>query len=227
VFAVLIHGLLAASLALTGTPAATAPAKIDCAKVKCLALTFDDGPGAHTAKLLRILKKERAKATFFLTGKYVEQRPGLAKRMLAEGHEVGTHTYSHFSLTSRLYDEIHEDMKAGRDAITAATGRRPTMFRPPYGHTDERVLDAAYQLDMAEVKWTGTTHDWELKDTKKIKAKVLSLVKRDGIILMHDTVPQTVAAMPGVIKELKKRGYHLVTVPQLYGGKLQVGVRYP
>lgn len=223
----LIHGLLAAALTLSGTPAAAAPAKIDCAKVKCLALTFDDGPGPHTAKLLKILKKERAKATFFLTGKYVDQRPRLAKRMLAEGHAVGNHTYSHFSLTPRLYDEIHHDIRLGQEAIKKATGITPTMFRPPYGHTDERVLRIADQFDLAEVKWTGTTHDWALKDKKKITAKVLSLAKRDGIILMHDTVPQTVQAMPGVIKQLKKQGYHLVTVPQLYGKKLKSGVSYP
>jgi peptidoglycan/xylan/chitin deacetylase (PgdA/CDA1 family) len=227
VLAVLIHGLLAGSLALSGTPATTAQAKIDCAEVKCLALTFDDGPGKSTAKLLRVLKKERAKATFFLTGKYVDQRPALAKRTLAEGHAIGNHTYSHFSLTPRLDDEIFDDIKAGQQAIKKATGLTATMFRPPFGHTDERVLRIADELDLAEVKWTGTTHDWALKDKKKIKAKVLSLAKRDGIILMHDTVPQTVQAMPEVIRELKKRGYHLVTVPQLYSGKLRSGVSYP
>ncbi|MFG1941792.1 polysaccharide deacetylase family protein [Nonomuraea sp. NPDC048826] len=223
----LIHGLLVVSLALSGTPAATTQAKIDCTKVKCLALTFDDGPGKHTAKLLKTLKKERAKATFFLTGKYVDQHPRLAKRIMTEGHAVGNHTYSHFSLTPRLDGEILDDIQAGKQAIEQATGRTPTMFRPPFGHTDERVLRIADELDLAEVKWTGTTHDWALKDKKKIKAKVLSLAKRDGIILMHDTVPQTVQAMPEVIKELKKQGYHLVTVPQLYGGKLRAGVSYP
>ncbi|MDA0632540.1 polysaccharide deacetylase family protein [Nonomuraea sp. MCN248] len=223
----LIHGFLVASLALGGAPAATTQAKIDCTKVKCLALTFDDGPGTSTAKLLKILKKDRAKATFFLTGKYVDQRPRLARRTLAEGHAIGNHTYSHFSLTPRLDDEILDDIQAGQQAIKRATGLTATMFRPPFGHTDERVLRVADQLDLAEVKWTGTTLDWSLKDKKKIAAKVLSLAKRDGVILMHDTVPQTVQAMPGVIRELKKQGYHLVTVPQLYGGKLKPGVSYP
>ncbi|MGI5269047.1 polysaccharide deacetylase family protein [Nonomuraea sp. CA-218870] len=223
----LIHGLLAASLALGGAPASTTQAKIDCTKVKCLALTFDDGPGTSTAKLLKILKKERAKATFFLTGKYVDQRPRLARRTLAEGHAIGNHTYSHFSLRPRLEEEILDDIQAGQEAIKRATGHTATMFRPPFGHTDERVLRVADQLNLAEVKWTGTTLDWSLKDKKKIAAKVLGLAKRDGIILMHDTVPQTVQAMPGVIRELKKQGYHLVTVPQLYGGKLKPGVSYP
>lgn len=96
---------------------------------------------------------------------------------------------------------------------------RPKMFRPPFGHTDERVLWAASQTELAEILWTGTTLDWSLRDAKKIKATVLKLAKRDGVILMHDTVPQTVKAMPQILKELKKRGYHLVTVPTLLRGK--------
>jgi peptidoglycan/xylan/chitin deacetylase (PgdA/CDA1 family) len=76
--------------------------------------------------------------------------------------------------------------------------------------------------------WTGTTLDWKVRDARRIKATVLRLARRDGVILMHDVVPQTVKAMPAIVKELKKRGYHLVTVPTLVGGrKLEAGVSYP
>ncbi|HEX4812539.1 MAG TPA: polysaccharide deacetylase family protein, partial [Nonomuraea sp.] len=78
------------------------------------------------------------------------------------------------------------------------------------------------------IMWTGTTLDWQLRDEKKIKAAVLRLAKRNGVILMHDVVPATVKAMPGILKELRKRGYHLVTVPTLLGGKAsESGVSYP
>ncbi|SDH88148.1 polysaccharide deacetylase family protein [Nonomuraea jiangxiensis] len=216
-----INALIAASLALTSTmaPTTAAPASVDCARVKCLALTFDDGPGEHTPTLLKLLKKEKVKATFFLVGKRVVQRPALARQALAEGHAIGNHTYSHASLPTRLDNEILDELKVNQEVIEKATGYRPTMYRPPYGHTDQRVLTLANQVNLAEILWTGTTLDWSLKDAAKIKAAALKLAKRDGVILMHDTEPATVKAMPGIIKELKKQGYHLVTVPTLLRGK--------
>jgi peptidoglycan/xylan/chitin deacetylase (PgdA/CDA1 family) len=196
--------------------------------VKCLALTFDDGPGTTTPALLDVLKQAGAKATFFMTGKQVERLPKIAAQVAAQGHAIGNHTYSHASLPTLLEDEIIEELKTTQDAIEEATGQRPTMFRPPYGHTDDRVLAVADQVELAQILWTGTTLDWQSRDAKKIKAAVLKLAKRDGVILMHDTVPATTKAMPGIVKELKKRGYHLVTVPTLLRGKgPKPGVSYP
>ncbi|KAB8197857.1 polysaccharide deacetylase family protein [Nonomuraea phyllanthi] len=221
-----IHALLAATLAMTSLHA-QAPA-VDCARVKCLALTFDDGPGPYTPTMLKILRKAGAKATFFLVGKRVEERPEVARRTLAQGHAIGNHTWSHASLPALLDDEILDELKVTQSAIRKATGLRPVMFRPPYGQTNDRVLGLADQVDLAQVLWTGTTLDWKLRDEKKIRAAVLRLAKRDGVILMHDVVPATVNAMPGILKELKKRGYHLVTVPTLLRGKgPKSGVTYP
>ncbi|MEU8247035.1 polysaccharide deacetylase family protein [Nonomuraea sp. NPDC048916] len=223
-----VHGLLALSLAAGVVPAADVQAKIDCSKVKCLALTFDDGPGKHTGTLLDLLKKEKVKATFFVTGKHVEESPSVARRVVREGHAIGNHTYSHQSLPPLLDYEITDQIQVASAIIEDKTGRRVRMFRPPYGHTDDRVLGIAGEQGLAQVLWTGTTLDWSLRDAKKIKAAVLRLARRDGVILMHDTVPQTVQAMPAIVKELKKRGYHLVTVPALAGGKgLEPGVGYP
>ncbi|MCF6469755.1 polysaccharide deacetylase family protein [Nonomuraea sp. MG754425] len=215
-----IRALLAATLTLAFLPAPAAQAAaVDCAKVKCLALTFDDGPGEHTRALLKTLSKAGAKATFFLVGKRVEQRPGVVKQLAAQGHAIGNHTYSHASLPAYSDNEILDELKVTQNLIKNVTGKEPRLYRPPYGHTDERVLGLAGQTELAQVMWTGSTLDWSLRDTKKIKDVVLKLAKRDGVILMHDVVPQTVAAMPEILTELKKRGYHLVTVPTLVGGK--------
>ncbi|MFC4111806.1 polysaccharide deacetylase family protein [Nonomuraea zeae] len=211
-----IHALLAAALAMTSVPAQTT---VDCNRVKCLALTFDDGPGPGTPTLLKTLKKEGVKATFFLMGKKVEQLPSIAKQTLEQGHAVGNHTYSHPSLPTLLDNEILDELKTTQELIEQATGQQPEMFRPPYGHTDDRVLGLADQTELSQILWTGTTLDWKLRDAKKIKAAVLRLAQRNGVILMHDTVPATVKAMPGTIRELKKRGYHFVTVPTLLRGK--------
>ncbi|MFG3435735.1 polysaccharide deacetylase family protein [Nonomuraea sp. NPDC047897] len=205
-----------------------AAAKVDCAKVKCIALTFDDGPGKHTPALLDVLRKEKVKATFFLMGKHVEEFPDIARRTAAEGHAVGNHTYGHPSLTSSNDREVLDEIRLAQTIIEETVDRRVTMFRPPYGHTDERVLRLAGEQGLAQVMWTGTTLDWKVRDARRIKATVLRLARRDGVILMHDVVPQTVKAMPAIVKELKKRGYHLVTVPTLVGGrKLAAGVSYP
>lgn len=215
-------GLAAAVVvAVAGLPAAPAQAAaVDCRKVKCLALTFDDGPASGTTgKLLTILKKAKVKATFFVQGNDVEERPLTLKRIFTEGHDIGNHTYDHPSLPELMDEEITQQLQATQDAVARVTGKRPTMFRPPYGHTDDRVLDLAAQEGLSQVLWTGTTLDWSLRDPKKIKSAVLRLAKRNGVILMHDTVPQTVEAMPAVIKELKKRGYHLVTVSKLLANR--------
>ncbi|MCA2224407.1 polysaccharide deacetylase family protein [Nonomuraea aurantiaca] len=223
-----IHGILAASLAMTSLPATGAPAEIDCSRVKCLALTFDDGPSVHTPKLLDLLKKERVKATFFLVGAQVEKYPSIVRREAAEGHAIGNHTYSHPSLPTLLDNEILTEIQNTQELIKEQTGTLPKMFRPPYGATDDRVLGLAGSQNLAQVLWTGTTLDWKLRNVAKIKAAVFRLAKRDGVILMHDVVPQTVQAMPAIIKELKKRGYHLVTVPTLERGKvMEAGVSYP
>ncbi|MFI6320714.1 polysaccharide deacetylase family protein [Nonomuraea sp. NPDC050556] len=220
--------MLLAAAVFPAAPAQAAP-KVDCARMKCLALTFDDGPApATTGKLLTLLKKEKVKATFFVVGKAVEKRPAVLKRTYAEGHEIGNHTYDHPSLPEMMDQEITQQLQITQDAIEGVIGRRPTMFRPPYGHSDDRVLGLAAQEGLAQVKWTATTLDWSLRDTEKITRTVLKLARRNGVILMHDTVPQTVAAMPAVIKELKKRGYQLVTVSQLTAGKpLRAGDKFP
>uniref|UniRef100_UPI001C5D9AD0 polysaccharide deacetylase family protein n=1 Tax=Nonomuraea rhizosphaerae TaxID=2665663 RepID=UPI001C5D9AD0 len=151
-----------------------------------------------------------------------------AKGEPAEGHALGNHTYSHASTPSLLESELVDELQVTQELITKQTGRAPTMFRPPYGATDDQVLDIVGSENLSQVLWTGTTLDWSLRDVKKIKAAVYRLARPNGVILMHDVVPQTVKAMPAIVKELKKRGYHLVTVPTLYRKKgMEAGVSYP
>lgn len=224
-----VRGLTVALLTAMLLPAFPAQAaEVDCAKVRCLALTFDDGPGPSTGTLLSTLKKSKVKATFFLMGKHVEERPALVKRMAAEGHEIGNHTWSHPSLPTLFDAEITQELQATQEVVEKVTGRTPALFRPPYGNTDDRVAGLAGDQGLAQMLWTGTTLDWKLRDQKKIRAAVLRLAKRDGVILMHDVVPQTVQVMPTLIKDLRKRGYHLVTVSTLLRGrKLAPGETYP
>ncbi len=216
-----------APAALVPAPAAAA-ARVNCAKVKCIALTFDDGPAPVTSRLLDTLRKHKAKATFFLVGKRVAEHPKIVRRIAREGHEIGNHTYGHQSLPALPDFEVVEELSRTQEAIRGVTGRRPKLMRPPYGHTDERVSAVNAELGLAQILWTGTTLDWSLRDVDAIGDKTLALAKPNGVILLHDVVPHTVKAMPRVLRELKKRGYHLVTVSALAGSRrLTPGSTFP
>ncbi|GIH75759.1 polysaccharide deacetylase family protein [Planobispora longispora] len=208
----------------SATPTATAkpkpkPKPVDCAKVKCIALTFDDGPGKYADKLLDTLKKHGAKATFFLEGQYVKSRPAFAKRMVAEGHDIGNHSYTHPKFTEIPLENIREELKKTQDIVKKVTGKYPTMIRPPYGLLDDDTKTAATEMKMPIVLWNGGSRDWATKNEKAIYDEVLKNAKRDGVILMHDWVTQTVLVMPKLLTELKKRGYHVVAVSSLPGAK--------
>jgi peptidoglycan/xylan/chitin deacetylase (PgdA/CDA1 family) len=197
-------------------PVAQAKAKaVDCAQLKCIALTFDDGPGKYAGTLLDTLKKYNAKATFFLEGQYVKSRPAYVKRMHAEGHELGNHSYTHPDFTKSDAGVIRSEIKKTQDAVKKAAGVEPKLLRPPYGLADVQVSDVAAEFGMPMILWTAGSHDWDTKNVEAIKKKTLEVAERDGIILMHDWVKQTVDAMPSIIKSLQAKGYHLVTVSDI------------
>ena len=154
-----------------------------------LALTYDDGPNdPHTLRLLDVLAKHEAKATFFLIGKYVRQRPEIARAVLAAGHEIGNHTYSHpnliFVSAARLRQELEDCNKALEDSL----GITPSLFRPPFGGRRPGVLRTARNLRLTTVMWSVTGYDWNAKSPEFILEKVAPGLKsgRAEIVLMHD-----------------------------------------
>ncbi|MEU1144374.1 polysaccharide deacetylase family protein [Streptomyces sp. NPDC005901] len=201
---------------------------VDCRKAKCVALTFDAGPSENTPRLLKILKEMQVHATFFTLGKnHIEKYPELVKQMDAEGHEVASHTWSHKILTKVDASEAREELERPNKAIQKLIGKKPTLMRPPQGRTNDDVNKLSKELGLSEVLWTVTAKDYTTNDSKLIQKRVLDQTKRDGIILLHDIYKGTVPAVPGVIDELKKRGYVFVTVPQLLApGKAEPGKVY-
>ncbi|MVP01989.1 polysaccharide deacetylase family protein [Paenibacillus sp. N10] len=187
-----------------------------------IALTFDDGPDpVQTAQILNELKKYGAKATFFAVGKRAERFPELIKREIAEGHEVGNHTYSHPFLTSnRTTDEIRDEITAAQKVLKSITGKSPTLFRPPGGYYHERLVHASLSEGCLPVMWSWhqDTEDWKSPPVSKIVNKVLSNAREGDIVLFHDYVKgssNTVAAIKQILPELQKRGYRFVTVSEL------------
>ncbi|MFD5766140.1 polysaccharide deacetylase family protein [Streptomyces sp. NPDC127049] len=208
--------------------AGTETRRVDCAEVKCIALTFDAGPGKDTPHLLDILKEKQVPATFFLLGrKHVDRYPKVVRRIADEGHEVANHTWTHQILTDLDEAEVREELSRTQDAIEKITGRKPVLMRPPQGRTDSTVGDVSRELGLAQILWSITAKDYSTTDSGLIRERVLTQAHRDGIILLHDIYDGTVPAVPEIIDELRNRGYTFVTVPELLApGTARAGAVY-
>lgn len=190
-------------------------------KKPMVALTFDDGPGAYTNRLLNCLEKNKAKATFFMVGSSVSRYKNEVKRMANMGCELGNHSYSHPAFTTLSVSSMKNEVNSTNKKIREASGKLPTVFRLPYGdgHNSQTVLNA---LGLPSIYWSVDTRDWaNTGNSQHTVNAVLNSVKDGDIILMHDIHLSTVKACETIIPALKKRGYQLVTVSQLakYKGK--------
>ncbi|MET9979229.1 polysaccharide deacetylase family protein [Streptomyces microflavus] len=188
----------------------------DCRKAKCIALTFDAGPGKDTPELLDILKEKKVHATFFLLGKnHVVKHPDTVRRIQDEGHEVANHTWTHEILTDREPEEIRAELEKTQVAIEKITGKKPRLMRPPQGRTDDTVSEISKELGLSQVLWSATAKDYSTNDSALITKRILDQAGKDGVILLHDIYKGTVPAVPGIIDALRKDGYTFVTVPEL------------
>ena len=184
-----------------------------------IALTFDDGPHPRlTHRILEILERYGVKATFFMVGVNVTNYPDAAKAVLAAGHEVGNHTYTHAHVQSMSEDDLFRELNMCEDALDALCGYRPRLFRPPQGMVNVSVEQCVAEKDYTMILWSLDTRDWEQKDTAKIVSRVLAQVHSGDIILMHDyigTKSHTPDALGILIPQLLKRGFEFVTVSEL------------
>lgn len=191
-----------------------------------VALTFDDGPGVYTERLLDCLEAYDAKATFFVVGTNAAKYQSTLKRMSELECEIGNHTYSHPNLTNVSVSEINRQMNLTNGYISSATGSIATVMRPPYGAHNSTVRS---NVGLPVILWSIDTRDWETKNTQSTVNSVLNAVKDGDIVLMHDIHKTTVAAAEIIIPELIDRGYQLVTVSKLAqyrGSGLKKGTVY-
>ncbi len=185
---------------------------------KPIALTFDDGPwGKSTTQILSILKKNNVKATFFVVGRQVQQYPQLVKQVIAEGHAIGNHTWSHqyhrFSPA-----EASREIDRTTELVYKLTGVKTTLFRPPGGALNNGLVSYAHQKKYAVIMWSADSLDWRYHNSSTLLDRVLKDAKSGGIVLMHDgggNRVKTAQALPQMITQLRKRGYKFVTVPEL------------
>jgi peptidoglycan-N-acetylglucosamine deacetylase len=183
-----------------------------------VALTLDDGPGPFTPEMLAILQDERAPATFFQVGKSLHDYASYAQDELGAGFPVQDHTMDHPLMARLSPADQRTEVVGTAEAMQAYGAPYPRLFRPPYGSFDTATLALLREQHMLMVLWTIDTRDFSQPGVAAIVQAALNGAKPGAIILMHDAGgqrAQTVAALPLIIRGLRRRGFHLVTVPQL------------
>ena len=192
--------------------------EVDCSQYKCVALTFDDGPSPYTDRLLQILKDDDAKATFFEIGNKVAANPEGAKRVVEAGMELGQHTWEHPNMTAIPPEDIPSQLSKASDAIEAATGQRPKLFRTAGGLINDAVLAEAKKQGLADINWDVIPFDWANdSNTAATRYMLMTQLKPNSVVLFHDTYSSTVDLVQQFIPVLKANGYHMVTVSQMLG----------
>ena len=185
--------------------------------VPSIALTFDDGPNsATTSRLLSILEKYQAKATFFMLGNRAEKNYSCVKQMYELGMEIGNHSYDHAQLTKLSADAVKDEIEKTNQIIYQITGEYPTVLRPPYGSYDNAVKELS---GMPLILWSLDTLDWKSKNADSVYSVVTSNVKDGSILLFHDIYESSVDAVERLIPKLLEDGYELVTVSELASRK--------
>jgi peptidoglycan/xylan/chitin deacetylase (PgdA/CDA1 family) len=183
-----------------------------------VALTFDDGPGPYTPEVLDVLEREHAPATFFVIGQEIHDFGTSTEREIRDGFAIGDHTENHPMMAQLSAHDQHEQLFEQAARIELLGGARPRLFRPPYGSFNATTFHLLAQMKMLMVLWSVDTDDYERPGVDVIVSRALAGAEPGAIILMHDAGgdrSQTVAALPTIIRDIRKRGLRLVSVPQL------------
>ena len=187
-----------------------------------VALTFDDGPSADTERILDVLAEHNLRATFFMIGCHVERWPQTARRVVADGHEIGNHSYSHPIYLYRSARETGQQLERTQAVITDVTGVRPHLARPPCGVRTPAYFRTAQRLGLRTVQWDVAGFDWKKRTAKQIAGDVVRRAGAGSIILLHDGDSEgkddrreTIAALPLIIEGLSTRDLHIVPLTKL------------
>jgi peptidoglycan/xylan/chitin deacetylase (PgdA/CDA1 family) len=182
-----------------------------------IAMTFDDGPSATlTPKLLDLLAAHHIKATFFVIGENVAEHPEIVARAAREGHEIGNHSWSHPNFGKMSDESVRRQLQQTDDAIKTATGKRPTLLRPPYGSItarEKRWIHDEFGYDI--ILWDVDPLDWKRPGPAVVRARILKETRPGSIVLSHDIHPGTIEAMPSTFEQLEAKGFKFVTVSEL------------
>lgn len=194
-----------------------------------IAITYDDGPHPqNTPRLLDILRARNIKATFYVIGRSVDLYPQIVRRTVAEGHEMGNHTYTHRLMTKLGDSEVRSELNRTADSVMRAAGVRMKTMRPPYGGLLQRQRELVHQeFGYPTILWSVDPLDWKRPGASVITSRILENTAAGGIVLAHDLHAQTVDAMPATLDGLLRRGFQFVTVSQLIAMKQETVAAQP
>jgi peptidoglycan/xylan/chitin deacetylase (PgdA/CDA1 family) len=182
-----------------------------------IAMTYDDGPHPrNTPRLLDMLRQRNIKATFYVIGENVKMYPEITRRIVAEGHEIGNHTYTHRKLTILSDSQVRGEMTKTRTEIVKATGVQPRTMRPPYGALLTRQREMIFkEYGYPTIMWSVDPQDWKRPGVSVVRDRIISNTRNGSIVLAHDLHEPTVDAMPTTLDGLLGKGFKFVTVSQL------------
>lgn len=189
------------------------PVPVRC--FNCVAVTYDDGPGPDTARLLDILKDKGAKASFFLIGGSVDYDPDTVRRIRDEGHTIGNHSYTHPQLSALSAEGVASELDQTTEAIGKASSVQPQWLRPPYGATNDNVAAVSGQRGMALAMWDVDTLDWQNRNAGITCSSAVEGAQSGSIVLLHDIHPSSVDATACIIDGLRAKGLRPVSLEEL------------
>ena len=195
--------------------------RVDCDLMPCMALTLDDGPSDYTPGILDVLHDQHAAATFYELGQNAQRHPDTVRRVAAEGHQVGNHTWNHPYLTKLDDAAIRSQLGSTAQVLRDLSGQPVTTFRPPGGFIDDHVLAIAGET---AVLWSVDTRDWAGPADATLLRYAIDTPAPSTIMLMHDIQPVTSRVFPEVVAGLNDRGFALVTIDTLFGGTPPPGI---
>jgi peptidoglycan/xylan/chitin deacetylase (PgdA/CDA1 family) len=191
---------------------------------KKLALSYDDGPNdPHTLRLMEVLAKHNVQATFFVIGRHAQQKPQIVRELVAAGHVIGNHTYTHPQLIFQSETQVRIQLSTCQSVLNDALGQAVRLFRPPYGGRRPAVLRIARELGLEPIMWSVTCYDWHPTTAEQIEKHAVRQIRGGDVILLHDgghvhmgaDRSQTVTATDHLISRYKNEGCEFVTIPQM------------
>lgn len=192
-----------------------------CDLVPCMALTLDDGPSGLTPQFLDVLRDEQSAATFFMLGQNAASHPDTVRRVAAEGHQIGNHTWSHPYLTELTKEQVEDELGRTAALLRELSGQPVATFRPPGGFIDEDVVAIAGE---PAILWSVDTRDWEKPADDDLARYAINAPEVSTIMLMHDIQAGSARVFDRVVSGLRDRGFSLVTLDTLFGGSVPSGI---